>query len=272
MKKYKQSRNTRNAVYANKNLGQHFLTDSAVIAGIVDNIRPNTTDNFLEIGPGLGAITFEVLTECKTLTAIELDRRVIPILADKANSVGQLQIINQDVLELDFSAILADKPWVVFGNLPYNISTPILFKLTAQPQVERMVFMLQKEVVERMVAEPGEKNYGRLAIMLQLTHDIDFLFDIDPTAFSPPPKVMSSLVELFKRPTLRWQVNDVAVFSKLVKQAFAMRRKTLKNNLKPILTESEIHNLGVDASLRPEQISGEDFAKLSNFYQQKQAL
>lgn len=255
----------RNAVRANKNLGQHFLTDSGMIARIVDAIDPDPAQCLLEIGPGLGAITLPVLARAKKLTAIELDRRVIPILREKSAPLGDLDIIEQDVLEVDYDSVLTGNDWRVFGNLPYNISTPILFTLSAQPTIKDMVFMLQKEVVDRMVALPAEKHYGRLSVMLQYRHDVYPLFDVPPESFSPPPKVMSAMVGLARLPAPRWQVVDEAVFAAVVKQAFSMRRKTLRNTLKPMIDSDALTELGIDASLRAEVIDGEDFAKIANY-------
>lgn len=255
---------SRNAVRANKNLGQHFLTDSGIIARIVDAIDPEPTQNLLEIGPGLGAITLPVLSRAKSLTAIELDRRVIPILQEKSVPLGKLTIIEQDVLEVDYNSILTGNNWRVFGNLPYNISTPILFTLSAQPAISDMIFMLQKEVVDRMTALPGEKHYGRLSVMLQYHHDVYPLFDVPPDSFSPPPKVMSAMVGITRLHTPRWQVTDETLFAEVVKQAFAMRRKTLRNTLKPLISSDALAALGIDASLRAEVIDGADFTKISN--------
>lgn len=254
----------RNAVRANKNLGQHFLTDSGMIARIVDAIDPEPAQHLLEIGPGLGAITLPVLSRAKRLTAIELDRRVIPILHEKSAPLGELTIIEQDVLEVDYDSVLTGGDWRVFGNLPYNISTPILFTLAAQSAISDMVFMLQKEVVDRMVALPGENHYGRLSVMLQYHHDVYPLFDVPPDSFSPPPKVMSAMVGMTRLPQPRWQVNDETQFAEVVKQAFAMRRKTLRNTLKPLISGDELAALGIDASQRAEVIDGDDFAKIAN--------
>lgn len=259
------SKQKKNAVRANKNLGQHFLTDQGMIEHIVDAINPDSAENLLEIGPGLGAITLPVLARSQSLTAIELDRRVIPILLAKAKPLGQLKIIEQDVLTVDYPALMKDDNWRVFGNLPYNISTPILFTLSAIENISDMVFMLQKEVVDRMVALPGENNYGRLSVMLQYHHDVYPLFDVPPDAFSPPPKVMSAMVGLTRLAAPRWQVKDENVFAEVVKQAFSMRRKTLRNTLKPLISGEALAELNIDATLRAEVIDGSDFAKIANY-------
>lgn len=257
-------RRQKSPVTAKKQLGQHFLTDESIIRRIVQAIAPNPHAAFLEIGPGLGAITLPMLSECKRLTVIELDTRVIPLLRANAASIGTLEIIEADVLTVDFNTLLGDKPWHVFGNLPYNISTPILFALCPVQSIVDMVFMLQKEVVERMDAQTGEPAYGRLSVMLQQYFDVAYLFDVPATAFSPPPKVTSAMVSLKRLPQPRWQVNDNQVFSAVVKQAFSMRRKTLRNALKPIMDAETLAALGVDADLRAEKIDGAIFAKIAN--------
>ncbi len=261
----KHPKKIRNAVRANKNLGQHFLTDTGMIARIVDAIDPDEGQSLLEIGPGLGAITLPVLARCKKLSAIELDRRVIPILQEKAQPLGELNIIQQDVLTVDYGEVLSHSDWRVFGNLPYNISTPILFALSAQPAIKDMIFMLQKEVVDRMTALSGEKHYGRLSVMLSYHHDVYPLFDVPPDCFSPPPRVMSAMVGLTRLKQPRWQVDDEAMFAKVVKQAFAMRRKTLRNTLKPLINGDALAALGIDPSQRAEVVDGEVFATIANF-------
>lgn len=260
-----QSKPSRNAVRANKRLGQHFLTDAGMIARIVDAIDPEPGQNLLEIGPGLGAITLPVLARAKQLTAIELDRRVIPILQAQAPPLGTLNIIEQDVLDVDYATVLGAVPWRVFGNLPYNISTPILFTLVAQENIKEMLFMLQKEMVERMTARPGEKHYGRLSVMLAYHHEVYPLFDVPPDSFSPPPKVMSAMVGMTRLAKPRWPVSDASLFAQVVKQAFAMRRKTLRNTLKPLISGDTLADLGIDASQRAEVLGGEDFAKIANY-------
>lgn len=252
-------------VRANKKLGQHFLTDTGIIHRIVDVINPESANHLLEIGPGLGAITLPVLDRAKQLTAIEIDRRVIPILREKAAALGKLSIIEQDVLDVDYQQLLTTNDWRVFGNLPYNISTPILFILSAIPQISDMVFMLQKEVVDRMTALPGEKNYGRLSVMLQYHHEVFPLFDVPPEAFSPPPNVMSAMVGMTRLSQPRWAVSDDELFAKVVKQAFSMRRKTLRNTLKPLIDGDTIASLGIDPGLRAEAINGADFALITRY-------
>lgn len=265
----KYSQHAKTAVKANKKLGQHFLTDDTIIQRIVHAINPESAQNLLEIGPGLGAITLPVLQQAKELTAIELDRRVIPLLQKQAAPLGQLTIIEQDVLNVDYAQLLQNGHWHVFGNLPYNISTPILFTLSAAPQIKDMVFMLQKEVVDRMIAEPNDKNYGRLSVMLQYHHDIFPLFDVPPTAFSPPPKVMSAMVGMTRLSKPRWEVSSLKLFQTVVKQAFSMRRKTLRNTLKPLLTADALISLGIDPTLRAEAVSGHELALITRYLYEK---
>lgn len=271
--KQQQPSRSKNTVRANKKLGQHFLTDHGMIARIVDAIAPENAEHLLEIGPGLGAITLPVLQRANhnQLTAIELDRRVIPILKEKSQPLGELTLIEQDVLTIDYATLLGEQSWQVFGNLPYNISTPILFTLSAIPHIEQMTFMLQKEVVDRMVALSGEKHYGRLSIMLQYHHEVYPLFDVPPDAFNPPPKVMSAMVGMTRLAHPRWEVKDDELFATVVKQAFSMRRKTLRNTLKPLIDGDAISALGIDPTLRPEMIDGQDFALISNYLLEQQA-
>ncbi|PIE45398.1 MAG: 16S rRNA (adenine(1518)-N(6)/adenine(1519)-N(6))-dimethyltransferase [Gammaproteobacteria bacterium] len=265
MTKQKKHSSKRHAVRANKHLGQHFLSDETIITRIVDSISPKEDEQLLEIGPGLGAITLPVLERVKKLSAIELDQRVVPILKKRARPLGKLTVIEQDALTINYHQLLSGGHWRIFGNLPYNISTPILFTLVAQPEVTEMIFMLQKEVVDRMVALPGEKHYGRLSVMLSYHHDVCRLFDVPPESFSPPPKVMSAMVGLYRLHQPRWTVEDEAMFSKVVKQAFSMRRKTLRNALKPLIDEQTLSSLNIDSSRRAEVIDGSDFAKIANY-------
>ncbi|MGY0400124.1 MAG: 16S rRNA (adenine(1518)-N(6)/adenine(1519)-N(6))-dimethyltransferase RsmA [Ostreibacterium sp.] len=259
----------KNAIRANKNLGQHFLTDPAIIASIVNSIGIETAqsnqEKLLEIGPGLGAITLPVLARAKRLTVIELDRRTIPILKQKSLPLGELNIIAQDALSVDYETLTQNHTWRVFGNLPYNISTPILFTLVSIKNIKEMIFMLQKEVAERMIALSGEKNYGRLSIMLQYHHDIYPLFDVPPESFNPPPKVISAMLGMTRLKQPRWAVDNETLFSTVVKQAFSMRRKTLRNTLKPLISEQAMISLNIEPSLRAEAIDGSDFAKIANY-------
>lgn len=256
-------------ITANKRLGQHFLTDTGMITRIVDSLNLDNNLSLLEIGPGLGALTLPVLQRTQQLTAVELDKRVIPVIKAQAAPLGHLTLIEQDALNVDYPSLLGQQHWHVFGNLPYNISTPLLFTLAAIPQIKQMTFMLQKEVVDRLVAQPGEKNYGRLSIMLQYHHDLYPLFDVPPTSFDPPPKVMSAMIGAVRLPQPRWPAKDPQQLAQVVKQAFSMRRKTLKNNLKPLIDSKNLTALGIDPGLRAEVIDGYTFTQISNFLSDK---
>jgi len=213
---------------ARKRFGQHFLSDRAAIAAIVDAIAPRATDALVEIGPGLGAMTFPLLDQCRQLTVIELDRD----LAARLRRRAELTVIEADVLNVDFDALAtaARQPLRVVGNLPYNISTPILFHLLPSAScVTDQHFMLQKEVVERMAAAPGSKTYGRLSVMLQWRYDIESVLDVEPESFDPPPQVRSAVVRMLPLPA-RTDV-DAVLLGELVTVAFSQRRKVLRNTL-----------------------------------------
>ena len=220
----------------------------------------------MEIGPGQGAITMELLPLLDRMHAIELDRDLVEPLADRCASLGMLEIHNQDALKFDFSSLAEkDRPLRVVGNLPYNISTPLLFHLLDQSEsIRDMHFMLQKEVVERMAARPGGKSYGRLSVMLQARAEVTALFGIGPGAFNPPPKVDSAFVRLQPANPPPYQIDDWDFFSTIVSQAFSQRRKTLRNSLRKTLPAEIIESAGIDPGIRAEQLSVEDFARLAN--------
>jgi 16S rRNA (adenine1518-N6/adenine1519-N6)-dimethyltransferase len=248
-----------------KRFGQNFLHDPAVIGRIVAAINPSSSDKLVEIGPGQGAITVPLLQRAVRLAVVELDRDLIEPLQTRCADQGELTVYNADALGFDFCAIAGDSPLRIVGNLPYNISTPLLFHLLAQHDCIRdMHFMLQKEVVERMAAAPGSRQYGRLSVMLQYRCEVTHLFDIGPGAFSPPPKVESAFVRLmpYARPPIR--VNDEIVFEQLVRQAFSQRRKTLRNTLRGMLEAEAISALGIDPKARAETLAISDFAALAN--------
>jgi 16S rRNA (adenine1518-N6/adenine1519-N6)-dimethyltransferase len=250
---------------ARKRFGQNFLHDSGVINRIVQSIHPLPGEHIVEIGPGQGAITKELLKAAGKLDAVELDRDLIHPLAAMCGELGQLRIFNADALKFDFCELSEGEPLRLVGNLPYNISTPILFHLLDQSHcIQDMHFMLQKEVVDRMAADPGSKTYGRLSVVLQTLCDVEPLFDIGPGAFRPAPKVDSSVVRLIPLDQPRFKINDLACFSATVAQAFSQRRKTLRNCLKGLLEASEIEALGIDPGIRSEQLFPEDFARLAN--------
>lgn len=249
-----------------KRFGQNFLHDPGVIRRIVQAIAPRVGDNLVEIGPGQGAITTELLPLVGRMHAIELDRDLVQPLARRCAALGELQIHNTDALKFDFSTLAEQQPPLrVVGNLPYNISTPLLFHLLEQAAfIKDMHFMLQKEVVERMAAAPGGKSYGRLSVMLQVRAQVSALFEIGPGAFSPPPKVDSAFVRLQPWDPSPYGIEDWSGFGLLVSRAFSQRRKTLRNSLRQILPTQTIEAAGIDPGARAEQLSVADFVTLAN--------
>ena len=251
---------------AKKNLGQHFLVDNNFIEKIVNFINPKANEDILEIGAGLGALSIPVLQKAQKLTAIELDKRSIAILSEKAKNVGELRLINQDFLKIDLSSLNLHTPIHLIGNLPYNISTPILFHcLKYRHLIKDMIFMLQKEVVERICAEPNNKNYGRLSIMLEQFFESEFLFSVPPAAFSPPPKVESAVLIMKTREKPAWEILEQGIFNEVVQISFSQRRKMIRKSLEKIISSQNLEKLAINPQLRPENLSGEDFAKIANF-------
>ena len=250
-----------------KSFGQHFLHERHYIDRIVSVIAPRADDFLVEIGPGEGALTFPLLAAAGKLTAIELDTDLIPNLEAKAASVGALSIVHADVLKVDFTA-MAQRAGVarlrIAGNLPYYISSPILFHCVDHAAaIADMHFMLQKEVVDRMAAEPGSKVYGRLSVMLQLACRVEPLFDVPPGAFRPPPKVDSSVVRLVPLPADARHDADPARLHAVVKAAFAQRRKTLGNALRQLMDADAIRSAGIDPKARAEVLAPMDFVALA---------
>jgi 16S rRNA (adenine1518-N6/adenine1519-N6)-dimethyltransferase len=246
-----------------KRFGQHFLHDPGVIGRIVAAIAPQPQDRMVEIGPGLGAITIPLLARLDELHAVEIDRDAIKHLREITQNDPRLHIHSADVLDFSLSEINASERLRIVGNLPYNISTPLLFHLIEQRQhILDMHFMLQKEVVDRMAAAPGSDDYGRLTVMLAPWLRVEPLFDIGPGAFRPPPRVMSTVVRLTPLET-PLPLQDPRHFSAVVAAAFSQRRKTLRNALKPLLEAEDIVAAGVDPSLRAEVLSPAQFAALS---------
>lgn len=249
-----------------KRFGQNFLHDPGIIQRIVQAIAPQPGDNLVEIGPGQGAITTELLSRVKCMHAIELDRDLVGPLAARCAGLGELEIHSADALKFDFSTLAEPgRPLRVVGNLPYNISTPLLFHLLDQSaHLRDMHFMLQKEVVDRMAAAPGSKTYGRLSVMLQARAVVTPLFRIGPGAFNPPPKVDSAFVRLQPCDPPPYRIDDWNNFSLVVGQAFSQRRKTLRNSLRQTLPPESIIEAGLDPGIRAEQLSVADFANLAN--------
>jgi len=249
---------------AKKRLGQHFLTDSYVIDHIVQAIDPQPGQQLVEIGPGQGALSLPLLQRNGHLTAIEFDRDLIAPLAAKTAALGHLHLIQNDVLNVDLSQLAGEKPLRLVGNLPYNLSTPILFHaLNHAAVISDMTFMLQKEVVQRMAAHPGSKIYGRLSVMLQAYCEVRPLFDVPPQAFSPPPKVDSAVVRLVPRDPSRLGIKDPLRFAQIVKAAFAQRRKTLRNALHGMCSTEQMAFAEVPEHARAEQLAVADFVRLA---------
>ena len=253
-----------------KSFGQHFLHDRRYIERIVSAVAPRAEDFVVEIGPGEGALTLPLLVAAGKLTAIELDTDLIPGLQARAAAAGELHIIHADVLKVNFTA-LAHSHGVerlrIAGNLPYYISSPILFHCVEHSAaIQDMHFMLQKEVVERMAADPGSKVYGRLSVMLQLACRVEPLFTVPPEAFRPPPKVDSAVVRLLPlSPDERHDANPEHVYA-VVKAAFAQRRKTLGNALKQLMDGDSIRRADVDPKARAETLAPNDFVRLAKVY------
>ena len=249
-----------------KALGQHFLTDRGYIEKIVLAVDPRPGDRLVEIGPGQGAITFPLLDRHGELTVIEFDRDLIFPLSEAARAHGTLEVIHRDVLTVDFSALAHNGgPIRLVGNLPYNLSSPILFHaLEHAAAIRDMHFMLQKEVVDRMAAAPGSKVYGRLSVMLQAYCEVTPLFDVPPGAFRPPPKVDSAVVRLLPRPAERIEVRDHARFETVVRAAFGQRRKTLRNALSGVCDSAQIEAAGLRPDARAEQVEVAGFVQLAN--------
>lgn len=250
---------------ARKRFGQHFLRDHRVIDNILAAIDPQPGERLVEIGPGLGAITLPLLQRVGHMDAVEIDRDVIAALKVSSLSSGELRLHQSDVLQFDFSQLRhGDTQLRLVGNLPYNISTPLLFNLIEQRHhFHDMHFMLQKEVVDRMAAKEGDESYGRLSVMLAPWLHVSPLFDIGPEAFRPPPKVWSTFVRLTPHPTPPFPLAHPQHFAKVVAAAFSQRRKTLRNALRPVMSEELITAAGIDSGLRAEVISPASFAKLA---------
>jgi 16S rRNA (adenine1518-N6/adenine1519-N6)-dimethyltransferase len=247
-----------------KRFGQHFLHDRGVVARIVAALAPRPEDHIVEIGPGTGALTRELLARITHLDAVELDRDLIARLESDFPR-ERLTLHQGDALKFDFCGLApAGSRIRVVGNLPYNISTPLLFHLLDQAHCVRdMLFMLQKEVVERLRAAPGGKDYGRLSVMIQYRCAVEKLFDVAPGAFTPPPRVDSAVVRLVPHATPPVTVDDPARFALLVRAAFASRRKTLRNNMKGLLSAEQMLAVGIDPTRRAETLTLEEFATLA---------
>ncbi|HJL92668.1 MAG TPA: 16S rRNA (adenine(1518)-N(6)/adenine(1519)-N(6))-dimethyltransferase RsmA [Woeseiaceae bacterium] len=248
---------------AKKRLGQNFLVDNYVIQNIINSIRPKSSDIFIEIGPGKGAITLPIAQSGAELHAIELDRDLIPQLRNKFNLFPKITIYHDDALRFHYSDI--GKKLRIIGNLPYNISTPLLFYLIEHREnILDQHLMLQKEVANRLAAKPGEKSFGRLTVMFGTYMNTTQLFDVPNTAFKPTPKILSSVVKIKSKPKNEIIIKNSENLSKIVKQAFSQRRKTLRNSLKGFISVKILEELNIDPSRRAEEIPIMSWSKLSN--------
>ncbi len=250
---------------AKKRLGQNFLHDRGVIDAIVLAIDPRPGDHLVEIGPGQGALTLPLLDRHGALTAIEFDRDLLEPLRATARSHGELSLVNADVLKVDFTALANGRPLRLVGNLPYNLSSPILFHALEHARaVVDMHFMLQKEVVERMAAAPGSKVYGRLSVMLQAFCSVTPLLQVPPGAFQPAPKVDSAVVRLVPHAPETIGITEPARFAHVVRAAFGQRRKTLRNALSGVADVGDIESAGLRPDMRAEQVPVDAFIRLAN--------
>ncbi len=252
-----------------KRFGQNFLHDESVIGRIVDSINPQPHDHIVEIGPGKGALTRRLVGKCGRLDTIEIDRDLAKYLSRSLqNKHGEqhFDIHCCDVLKFDFYS-LSDIPDTlrVIGNLPYNISTPVIFRLLKYSKlIKDMTFMLQLEVVNRLSAGLGDKNYGRLGIMAQYHCEVEHLFNVPSAAFTPKPKVSSAIVRLTPHQSMPCVATNVECLQDVVRTAFTQRRKTLRNSMKNLVSEEQLEELELDLSLRPENLSLQDYVKISN--------
>ncbi|MHB0925403.1 MAG: 16S rRNA (adenine(1518)-N(6)/adenine(1519)-N(6))-dimethyltransferase RsmA [Gallionellaceae bacterium] len=263
---------------AKKKFGQNFLVDERIIADIIGAIRPEPADNMVEIGPGLGALTRPLLKRLNHLHVVEIDRDIIarlendypqenpptPLSQGGIAVKPKLTIHAGDALEFDFATLPA--PLRIVGNLPYNISSPLLFHFAAYAErIKDMHFMLQNEVVERMVAEHSTPEYGRLSVMLQYRFHMEKLLDVPPQSFRPAPKVDSAIVRMIPLPAAEIRVRNEKLFAAVVGAAFGQRRKTLRNTLRSYLNEADFEKLGINAQLRAENLAVAEFAKVANY-------
>jgi 16S rRNA (adenine1518-N6/adenine1519-N6)-dimethyltransferase len=251
--------------FARKRFGQHFLHDPGVLRRIVDAVDPKPGQRLVEIGPGRGALTAPLLARSGRLEVIEIDRDLAARLRAGAAGPGELVVHEGDVLDVDFAALRGDGPPLrVCGNLPYNISTPLLFHLLeSRPAIADMHFMLQKEVVDRIVAPPGGKTYGRLTVMIAAACAATALFRVGRGAFQPPPAVDSAVIRLVPHAADPFPLPDRDRFARVVAAAFSMRRKTLRNSLRGLVDAAQFAAAGVDADRRPETLAPAEFARLA---------
>lgn len=248
---------------AKKRFGQNFLCNEFIINEIIRLINPTLEDFIVEIGPGLGALTTHLIGKTQKLHLIEIDRDLIEHLLQKFNT--QAQIHNIDALQVNYQTLFNNVPIRVIGNLPYNISTPLLFHLAQFSNIKDMHFMLQKEVVERICAKPNTHNYGRLSVMLQYRFETDQLLNVSNNCFNPIPKVESAIVRLIPKPNLSGLNIDENKLNKVVTTAFNKRRKTIQNSLKTLITEGIFEKLQIDPKKRAENLNVEEYITLSHY-------
>ncbi|MCX8597788.1 MULTISPECIES: 16S rRNA (adenine(1518)-N(6)/adenine(1519)-N(6))-dimethyltransferase RsmA [unclassified Gilliamella] len=253
--------------FARKRFGQNFLHDNYIIESIVAAIQPKKGEALVEIGPGLAALTVPVSKLVDHLTVIEIDRDLASRLVENPFLQNKTSVIEQDALNFDFYKLsdTLGQPLRVFGNLPYNISTPLMFHLFEYaPIITDMHFMLQKEVVTRLVAAPNSKSYGRLSVMAQYYCQIIPVLEVPPTAFKPAPKVDSAVVKLIPYKEKPYLVNDIKVLSRITTEAFNQRRKTIRNSLSNLFNSVQIAELGIDPNLRAENLTVQQYCLLAN--------
>ena len=247
-----------------KRFGQNFLHDQRVIDRIIASIAPQASDLLLEIGPGQAALTKPLIASGAELHVLEIDRDLVARLEKKFAHHSNITIHSCDALKVDLSGITGNRPFRLIGNLPYNISTPLIFHLLRWHElVTDMHFMLQKEVVDRMASGPGSKAYGRLSVMTQFRCNVTALFDVQPESFTPAPRVCSSIVRLQPLPTAPFEVGSDKSLEQVVAAAFSQRRKTLRNSLRNLLSAEQILAAGIDPGQRAEQLSLSQFAALA---------
>jgi len=260
-------KNTHLGHQAKKRFGQNFLHNDAIISRIVDAINPEPGENLIEIGPGLGALTEPVVERAGNLSVVELDRDLAERLRHHPFLAKHLTIHEIDALKFDFASLAKEEqPLRIFGNLPYNISTPLIFHLLSfKAHVKDMHFMLQKEVVDRMAAQPNSKAYGRLSIMTQYQCQVVPVMEIGPEAFQPPPKVDSAIVRLIPHKTISNKANKLETLNQVCITAFNQRRKTIRNSFKKLITAQALESLGLSPTLRPENLSIDDYIAIANY-------
>jgi len=253
-----------------KRFGQNFLNNGRIIHQIIAAIAPKPDQHLIEIGPGEAALTEPLLDLVDKLDIIEIDNDLIAPLTNRFADKAAFNLHHADALTFDYSQLIKEGESIrVVGNLPYNISSPLLFHLVKYAtQITDMHFMLQKEVVERITAQPGIKAYGRLSVMLQYACETEYLFTVGPENFNPPPKVDSAIVRLNPYTEKPYKADNEKAFADIVRQSFSQKRKTLRNNLKGWLTAEQIESCGLETTIRAEQITVPQFVTLANLYNQ----